>query len=202
MVLGVDDLEREYVTRGSEKRLEIVDALEGRLVGPVELPGVPLTLVDRHGEGASVYVREEGESGCSLSAVSLSNLQRLARKPKGHCVIWLRASPDREWVAASTDRSLRVWSSGLSAELAQMEVTGASYLAATLPNVSPDVEPCVGDCDASGTVTVDEIVRAVRVALAEDTAMRCLAADATGDERIAIEELIPSVRYLLEGCLG
>jgi glucose/arabinose dehydrogenase len=59
---------------------------------------------------------------------------------------------------------------------------------------------CTGDCDGGGTVTIDEIMRGVTIALGEASVFSCGAFDANGDERIAIDELIASVSAALDGC--
>ncbi len=62
------------------------------------------------------------------------------------------------------------------------------------------VTACTGDCDASGDVTVVEIVRMVNIALTQASVDTCLAGDRDGDGAVTIEELIIAVRYALEGC--
>jgi len=59
---------------------------------------------------------------------------------------------------------------------------------------------CVGDCDRSGDVDVAEVIRAVRVALREIGQDRCPAADASGDERTSVDELVAAVNAALVGC--
>lgn len=61
---------------------------------------------------------------------------------------------------------------------------------------------CVGDCDGSGVVTVDEIVRLVNVALGSLSLSRCQAGDRNGDGEVTVDEIVEAVRYLLEGCTG
>ncbi|HYD47686.1 MAG TPA: right-handed parallel beta-helix repeat-containing protein [Terriglobales bacterium] len=51
-----------------------------------------------------------------------------------------------------------------------------------------------GDCDGSGTVTVDEIIVAVQLALASSAApQHCSAADANADERITVDEILAAI---------
>jgi hypothetical protein len=58
---------------------------------------------------------------------------------------------------------------------------------------------CPGDCDATGTVSVDELVRGVALALGDATAP-CPAFDTSGDQVIDIAELIAAVHAALSGC--
>lgn len=59
---------------------------------------------------------------------------------------------------------------------------------------------CAGDCNGDGTVSIAELVRAVRVALGEIPRNRCLAIDLNRDDFIAIAELISGVQRALFGC--
>jgi hypothetical protein len=60
--------------------------------------------------------------------------------------------------------------------------------------------PCAGDCDGNGVVTIDELIRAVRIALGEAPVATCAAVDVDGDRALAIEELLGSVARALDGC--
>lgn len=59
---------------------------------------------------------------------------------------------------------------------------------------------CVGDCDGSGSVTVDEILTLVNIGLGAATTTACTAGDADGDGSITVDEIITAVRNGLEGC--
>ncbi len=60
---------------------------------------------------------------------------------------------------------------------------------------------CAGDCDGDGTVTIDELVGGVALALADTSAATCPALDTTGDDRVTIAELIAAVAAALNGCV-
>lgn len=74
---------------------------------------------------------------------------------------------------------------------------------------SPDIcagHPCrslrellPGDCNGDGRVTVDELVRAVRIALGRGPVESCADADVDNDASVAITELIQSVNAALSG---
>jgi hypothetical protein len=49
-------------------------------------------------------------------------------------------------------------------------------------------------------VTVDELVRAVNIALGREPASACTAVDADGNGDVTIAELVTAVGRLLEGC--
>lgn len=62
---------------------------------------------------------------------------------------------------------------------------------------------CVGDCDGSGAVRIDELVFAVNLALGQSAAAeRCLAADPNRDGAVRVNELVRAVNYALNGCPG
>lgn len=59
---------------------------------------------------------------------------------------------------------------------------------------------CAGDCDADGTVSVAELVRAIGIALGANDIAQCRAADADGNENIEVEELIAAVDAAMNAC--
>lgn len=66
-----------------------------------------------------------------------------------------------------------------------------------LPTPAP---PCIGDCDASRRVAIDELIVGVRVALGLQPLERCRAVDASGNAGVEIDELIAAVGNALRGC--
>jgi YVTN family beta-propeller protein len=62
------------------------------------------------------------------------------------------------------------------------------------------VNGCAGDCDASGQVTIGEIITSVNVALGYTAVQACPTVDRNGDGRVTIDELIRSVQTALDGC--
>jgi hypothetical protein len=59
---------------------------------------------------------------------------------------------------------------------------------------------CSGDCDHSGTVTVDELVRAVDIALGHQSVGTCALIDVDADAAVSIAELVAAVDRALSGC--
>jgi DNA-binding beta-propeller fold protein YncE len=59
---------------------------------------------------------------------------------------------------------------------------------------------CGGDCNGDGIVTVDEIVRAVTIALDQSALRRCPPADSNGDQQVTINELVSAVDNALDAC--
>jgi predicted outer membrane repeat protein len=68
------------------------------------------------------------------------------------------------------------------------------------PVPTPTVVPCVGDCDEHGSVTVDEILTMVNIALGNTPVGDCLAGDANGDGEITVDEILTAVNNALSGC--
>ncbi len=59
---------------------------------------------------------------------------------------------------------------------------------------------CVGDCDGSGQVTVDELVRGVAIALGTFPLNDCAALDFNQDGKASIDELVAAVNVTLHSC--
>lgn len=68
-----------------------------------------------------------------------------------------------------------------------------------MPSPSPTAA-CLGDCDGSGEVTVDELVRLVNVALGLTPIEACQQGDRNGDGSVTIDEIVAAVRVALAGC--
>ena len=61
---------------------------------------------------------------------------------------------------------------------------------------------CAGDCNGNKSITINELILAVNIALGNAAITTCSVADANGDGRVAINELIVAVRIaLLDGCV-
>ena len=61
---------------------------------------------------------------------------------------------------------------------------------------------CIGDCDASGVVTVDELVTGVRIALGQSGVETCGRLDTDANGSVGINELVAAVGAALNGCTG
>lgn len=70
------------------------------------------------------------------------------------------------------------------------------------PTVTATPELCVGDCDGSGAVTVDEITRIVSIALGTQELAVCTSGDRDGDQAITVDEIQTAVNFGLNGCPG
>jgi hypothetical protein len=72
----------------------------------------------------------------------------------------------------------------------------------SIPTATPTMpaSSCVGDCDGGGTVTVDEIVTMVNIALGTQPVSNCLAGDSDGSNTITVDEILTAIQNALNGC--
>jgi VCBS repeat protein len=59
---------------------------------------------------------------------------------------------------------------------------------------------CTGDCNANGTVSVDELLRGVNILLGTSDPRDCIALDVDGNSRVTVNELVAAVAQDLAGC--
>lgn len=81
--------------------------------------------------------------------------------------------------------------------ISTLRKTLAAFL---LTTATASALPCPGDCVYNGHVSVVELLTAVRIALGIDPVARCERADADGNQRVTIGELIQGVNAALDGC--
>ncbi|HVN87593.1 MAG TPA: hypothetical protein VMW17_22380 [Candidatus Binatia bacterium] len=75
-------------------------------------------------------------------------------------------------------------------------------IVASVSRAARAATPCVGDCDDSGTVTVDELVLGVNIALGNLPVDRCTAFDRDDSRTVSVDELVAGVNNALNGCVG
>jgi Ca2+-binding EF-hand superfamily protein len=61
---------------------------------------------------------------------------------------------------------------------------------------------CVGDCNNDHSVTVDEILTMVNIALGNADMSTCKDGDANKDGQITVDEILTAVNNALNGCGG
>jgi hypothetical protein len=59
---------------------------------------------------------------------------------------------------------------------------------------------CVGDCEGTGAVTVDELVKGVAIALGTAQLDQCASIDSDSNESVTVAELVTAVSNALNGC--
>ena len=70
----------------------------------------------------------------------------------------------------------------------------------TATQSTPGTNNCVGDCANDGQVSVDEIVRAVNIALGSIDVSQCSRADGNNDGFVTVDEIVTAVNNALNGC--
>lgn len=68
------------------------------------------------------------------------------------------------------------------------------------PTATPAAGTCAGDCGGDHAVTVDDLLKAVNIALGTTNVDLCSSADGNGDGSITINELLAAVNHALDGC--
>lgn len=76
----------------------------------------------------------------------------------------------------------------------------AGALAALAVAASAPALACVGDCNRDVSVTVDEVVFGVNIALGSAQLDACPAFDADGNDAVTVDELITAIGFALTGC--
>lgn len=60
--------------------------------------------------------------------------------------------------------------------------------------------PCVGNCNGDSSVTVDELLTMVNIALGNASVSTCSAGDSNHDDHITVDEILTAVNNALNGC--
>jgi hypothetical protein len=84
--------------------------------------------------------------------------------------------------------------------IADGDFSGGGELTLSVDAVPEGPQPCVADCDADGTVVINELTAAVRIALGGAATGTCPRADQSGDGRVEINELVAAIAAALNGC--
>jgi cysteine-rich repeat protein len=108
------------------------------------------------------------------------------------------ASPTRTTTGTASGSATATFS---PADTATATASSAATLTAAATSTHTPVPiACVGDCDGSGGVTINELIIGVNIALGTLPIDRCRAFDASGNGGVEINELIAAVNNALDGC--
>ena len=91
------------------------------------------------------------------------------------------------------------WPSRTAMACAALLVSATAVRALETPRALPRTG-CAVDCDRDGEVSVDELLRAVSMALGDDSVTRCAAADRDGSRSISVDEILAGIAGNLDGC--
>jgi hypothetical protein len=78
--------------------------------------------------------------------------------------------------------------------------TGGSSQTPTTGATPPGL--CVGDCNTNGTVTIDELIAGVNIALGVAQLSLCPQFDCNGTSHVTVDCLVKAVNSALNGCVG
>jgi hypothetical protein len=179
-----------------QPRDEFVDIL---VAGPRVLrPGVPFPPLPS-GELLSIALRVTPRTE-AITRLHLFNGADDAAAPAGGALL---SVADVSAVDVTTDRdtdtsNVRV----LDGELftANPPLTPSATLTATPVDTPTVPSMCVGDCNGGRTVTVDELIVGVSIALGALPLERCPAVNCNGDGTVTVACLIAAVNAALSGC--
>lgn len=79
-------------------------------------------------------------------------------------------------------------------------IAASVALLVSLCNPEPAGGACIGDCNGDSTVTIEEILVGVNVALGLAGLDRCPNFDANGDGSVTVDEIVRAVSFALSGC--
>lgn len=63
-----------------------------------------------------------------------------------------------------------------------------------------DLRQLPGDCNGDGQVTINELVKGVRIGVGDTPMSDCASFDRGGDGAVAIDDLLAAVNMALNGC--
>src|SRR5262245_19659334 len=104
------------------------------------------------------------------------------------------------FATSSTSTSRRSVAVGGAVLRRRVGGTALAIAVVTLAAATPALPACVGDCDGSGRIAVNELVSLVRIVLGNASLAECTAGDANGDGEISVEEIVAAVARGLDGC--
>lgn len=111
---------------------------------------------------------------------------------------------DLQWLGYQCVESQAVTIAGadkiVSFNVQPFPVTTVTPTPTATPSPSPTPVACVGDCNGDANLTVDEIVRGIRIALGLAGTEDCDDFDRNADRRVSIDELVRGVRAAVNGC--
>ena len=176
------------------RRASSVDT--GQLVwaGPEVAAAAALLLAGRHQDGGvELYAPDPLESGSSVSHFSTSLDPDELMEP------FITAQPSMDLaVLALVDIGWTLPSLSGSPTPTQLQTPTPSPNATGVPPTP--AQACDGDCDGDGVVRIDDLLRAVSIALGTISVAACSSADVDGNQVLSVAELLTAVARATDGC--
>jgi hypothetical protein len=103
--------------------------------------------------------------------------------------------------ATPTNTPTYTWTNTSTATPTRTPTATPSVTATATATTTPPAISCVGDCDGSGDVTIDELIRGVNIALGTAGLDTCPEFDADHSGTVSVDEIILAVNNALLGCV-
>jgi YVTN family beta-propeller protein len=142
-----------------------------------------------------------GRTYDGLVAIDPITNQVTARAPL-ESILDIALTPDGRRIYAAggpNPSSVTVLDAASLAVIDTIELPAAPFSIAIAPR---PLRPCTGDCDVGNSVSVDEVISCVRIALGDDVISSCSACDGDQDGAVSIDDIIKAVQAALNGCAG
>jgi YVTN family beta-propeller protein len=205
------DGERLYVGHQVPGIVSVVDTIAGTVITSYEIADVLQQLVLAH-DGTTLYVvRLRSNNTFGAVAVNAASGDIVAESDIGAYYLApgsdgsLYALADEEVVrldpqTLAVDQRIPLGDCGCGGFFEQC--VGPCYrqqlVVTDVPNGCGSV--CGGDCDGDGTVSINEIVTGVAIALDVLSLNQCAACDEDGNGAVTVDDLVRAVSHALDGC--
>lgn len=110
------------------------------------------------------------------------------------------ATPLQATATASATAALTATQTAAADATPTATAVATATASSAAPTATATPPTCIGDCDASGTVTINEIILGVNIAIGAQPITACPAFDPSGSGGVEINELIAAVNNALSGC--
>jgi hypothetical protein len=138
--------------------------------------------------------------GCPGQAlVSIVLIDLILRDSTGEAAIPIGGGPVAEWVF-DVNQDATPGEYDLSLQIIEARNGPQTVELATTPGKLIIGAECLGDCNRDGTVTIDELITGVNIALGQTALGQCPSFDNNRDGSVAVDEVIRAVNHALNGC--
>jgi YVTN family beta-propeller protein len=186
------DARYAYVTAGN---LFVVDTASNAIVADVPAGAAPGAIA-LSPDGSVAYVGSRNDSLFVLDTATRKIIDTIYPVP-GPSALVLAPGGSFAYVADISSDTVTVVNLLTRTPVAAVPVgQRPSAIALALPPLTF----CVGDCGQEREVTVDELLRGIRIALGEASLDDCPEFDADGDDQVTIDELMQAISNALNGC--
>jgi len=177
-----------FITERDSGTLDVVDALTGQLTDHVNVGNEPMG-VGVHPLDGRIYVVNHGSNSVSVIEPIGHTVVRTIQVGSGPIAIGRFIGPGNP---PSTPPSTRTPTSS--------PTPPATPSPSDTPSPSPTPCACVGDCGGTGSVTIEDLLKMINVALGSEEVFTCESGDQNRDSDITIDEILLAVANALNGC--